>query len=203
MIRKLALLLFSLFLFLSCSVKERYYLVKEEYPFTKDIKYLFKDKTSNYYYYKKYRRKYNSYIDSLRNAYPNDTLFLAEIVNTADCECPPDEIIISMDGKYYYMRDETFSKNLHFKQIHESHERNQLYKLKQIIRSDHNWIGNFKSYDICEGCSGIFDETFTLILPNNKVITKRVRQLATKEEIEEELRWNFEQDSIRKTEKYP
>src|SRR5690606_15229747 len=117
MIRKLALLLFFVFLFLSCSVKERFYLVKEEYPFTKDIKYLFKDKTSNYYYYKKYRRKYNSYIDSLRNAYPNDTLFLAEIVNTADCICPPDEIIISVNGKYYYKRDETFLKNLHFKPI--------------------------------------------------------------------------------------
>ncbi len=199
MIRKLALLLFSLFLFLSCSVKKRFYLGKEEYPFRSDIKLLFKDRTSNYYYYKKYRRKYNSYIDSLRNAYPNDTLFLAEIVNTADCFCPPDEIIISVNGKYYYKRDETFLKNLHFKPIHESHERNQLYKLKQIIKSDINWIGNFKSYDICEWCSGISDETFTLILPNNKVITKRVKQL----EIEEELRWNFEQDSILKTEKYP
>lgn len=202
MIRKLALLLFFVFLFLSCSVKERFYLVKEEYPFTKDIKYLFKDKTSNYYYYKKYRRKYNSYIDSLRNAYPNDTLFLAEIVNTADCICPPDEIIISVNGKYYYKRDETFSKNLHFKPIHKSHERNQLYKLKQIIKNDTNWIDNFKSYDVCDGCSGITDETFTLILPNNKVITNWVRQLATKEEIEEELRWYFEQDSILKTEKY-
>lgn len=203
MIRKLALPLFSLFLFLSCSVKERFYLVKEEYPFTKDIKFLFKNRTSNYYYYKKYRRNYKSYIDSLRNAYPNDTLFLAEIVNTADCECPPDKIIISINDRYYYMRDENLSKNLHFKTMHESHERNQLFKLKLIIKNDANWIENFKDYDICKGCSGITDETFTLILPNNKVITKRVRQLAIKEEIEEELRWNFEQDSIRKTEKYP
>lgn len=183
MILKLALLLFSLFLFLSCSVKKRYYLVKEEYPFTKDIKYLFKDKTSNYYYYKKYRRTYKSYIDSLRNAYPNDTLFLAEIVNTAACKCPPDEIIISIDGRYYYVRDETFLKNLNFKQIPESHKRNQLFKLKQIIKNDANWIDNFKDYDICKGCSGITDETFTLILPNNKVITNWVRELATKEEI--------------------
>lgn len=203
MIRKLTLLLFSLFLLLSCSVKDRFYLVKEEYPFTKDFKFLFKNRTSNYYYYKKYRRNYKSYIDSLRNAYPNDTLFLAEIVNTYACECPPDEIIISIDGRYYYTLDETFLKNLHFKQIHESHERNQLFKLKQIIKNDADWIDNFKDYDICKGCSGISDETFTLILPNNKVITKIVRQLATKEEIEEELRWNFEQDSIRKTEKYP
>src|SRR5690606_20581446 len=125
-----------------------------------------------------------------------------EIINTADCICPPDEIIISINGKYYYKLDETFLKNLHFKPLHESHERNQLYKLKQIIKNDTNWIDIFKSYDVCDGCSGITDETFTLILPTNKVITNCVRQSATKEEIEEELRWYFEQDSILKTEKY-
>lgn len=205
MIRKLALLLFSLFLFLSCSLKERYYLVKEEYPFTNDIKLLFKNRTSNYYYYKKYRRNYKSYIDSLRNAYPNDTLFLAEIVNTADCECPPDEIIISIDDRYYYMRDENLSKNLHFKTIHESHERNKLYTLKQIIKSDINWIDNLKKYDLCfhYTCFGMTGEDYTVIFPNNKLITQSIRTLLTKEEIDEELRWNFEQDSIRKTEKYP
>jgi len=110
---KRIVLLSVLLIVSSCSTKNKLYLDKENYQFKNDLKMLLKNRLSNYYYYKKYRKPYLGFIDSLRQTFPNDTLFLAEFFEAA-CECPPKEVFVNVKNQYYYKQDETTIKKNSF-----------------------------------------------------------------------------------------
>ena len=71
----------------------------------------------------------------------------------------------------------------------QSCKRNKIYNtLRPIIKSDTNWENHFSDYDLC-GALGCFDsgsEVYTVIFPNDKVITRRADILLTKEELQRE-----------------